>query len=102
MKEDSEQVINILEKDTETKNLKTEFSGMSFFIDDKKIAIYLIKFKKNEKEKLETTKVELLPSVEKINLSDVYKYDNHIFAFFVKKILFLQLKRQSFIWIRLK
>lgn len=96
VKEDSEQVINILEKDTETKNLKTEFSGMSFFIDDKKIAIYLIKFKKNEKEKLETTKVELLPSVEKINLSDVYKYDNHIFAFFVKKILLSAIEKAKF------
>ena len=96
VKEDSEQVINILEKDTETKNLKTEFSGMSFFIDDKKIAIYLIKFKKNEKEKLETTKVELLPSVEKINLSDVYKYDNHIFAFFVKKVLLSAIEEAKF------
>lgn len=96
VKEDSEQVINIFEKDTETKNLKTKFSGMSFFIDNEKILIYLIKFKKNEKGELETTKVDLLPSVEEINFSDAYKYDNHIFALFVKKVLLSAIGKAKF------
>lgn len=95
VKEDNEQVINIFEKDT-VHNIKTEFSGMSFFIDNEKILIYLIKFKKNEKGELETTKVDLLPSVEEINLSDSYKYDNHIFALFVKKVLLSAIEKAKF------
>lgn len=95
VKEDNEQVINIFEKDT-VHNIKTEFSGMSFFIDNEKILIYLIKFKKNEKGELETTKVDLLPSVEEINLSDAYKYDNHIFALFVKKVLLSAIEKAKF------
>lgn len=95
VKEDNEQVINIFEKDT-VHNIKTEFSGMSFFIDDEKILIYLIKFKKNEKGEFETTKVDLLPSIEEINLSDAYKYDNHIFAFFVKKVLLSGIEKAKF------
>ena len=73
VKKGSEQVTNIFEKDTEIENLKTEFSGMSFLIDDEKIAAYSIKFKKNEKGELETSQVDLFPSVEEINLSDAYK-----------------------------
>lgn len=95
VKEGNEQVINIFEKNT-VHNTKTEFSGMSFFIDDEKIVIYLIKFKRNKKGKLETTKVDLLPSVEKINLSDVYKYDNHIFSLFVKKVLLSAIEKAKF------
>ena len=96
VKKGSEQVTNIFEKDTETGNLKTEFSGMSFFIDDEKIAVYCIKFKKNEKGKLETSKVDLLPSLEEINLSDAYKYKNHIFALFVKKVLLSAIEEAKF------
>lgn len=96
VKQGSEQVTNIFEKDTETGNLKTEFSGMSFFIDDEKIAVYSTKFKKNKKGKLETSQVDLLPSVEEINLSDTYKYDNHIFALFVKKVLLSAIEEAKF------
>lgn len=95
VKEDSKQVINIFEKNT-VHNTKTEFSGMSFFINDEKIVIYLIKFTRNKKGKLETTKVDLLPSVEKINLSDAYKYNNHIFALFVKKVLLSAIEEAKF------
>ena len=95
VKEGNEQVINIFEKNT-VHNTKTEFSGMSFFIDDEKIVIYLIKFKRNKKGKLEKTKVDLLPYVEKINLSDAYKYNNHIFAFFVKKVLLSAIEKAKF------
>lgn len=55
VKEDNEQVINIFEKDT-VHNIKTEFSGMSFFIDNEKILIYLIKFKKMKKGNLKKLK----------------------------------------------
>lgn len=96
VKEDSEQVINIFEKNTEAKNLKTEFSGMSFFIDNEKILIYLIKFKKNEKGELEKTQIDLLPSLEEINLSDAYKYNNLIFAFFVKRLLLSAIEKAKF------
>lgn len=96
VKQGSEQVTNIFEKDTETGNLKTEFSGMSFFIDDEKIAIYSIKFKKNEKGELEKSQIDLLPSVEEINLSDAYKYDNLIFASFVKKVLLSAIEEAKF------
>lgn len=96
VKEDNEQVINIFEKDTETGNLKTEFSGMSFFIDNEKIVIYLIKFKRNKKGELEKTQIDLLPSLEEINLSDAYKYDNHIFALFVKKLLLSVIEEEKF------
>lgn len=96
VKKGSEQVTNIFEKDTETGNLKTEFSGMSFFIDDEKIAVYCIKFKKNEKGELETSRVYLLPSLEEINLLDAYKYDNHIFALFVKKVLLSAIEEAKF------
>lgn len=96
VKKGSEQVTNIFEKDTETGNLKTEFSGMSFFIDDEKIAVYCIKFKKNEKGELETSRVYLLPSLEEINLLDTYKYDNHIFALFVKKVLLSAIEEAKF------
>lgn len=96
VKQGSEQVTNIFEKDTETGNLKTEFSGMSFFIDDEKIAVYSTKFKKNKKGKLETSQVDLLSSVEEINLSDAYKYDNHIFALFVKKVLLSAIEEAKF------
>lgn len=95
VKEDNEQVINIFEKDT-AHNIKTEFSGMSFFIDNEKILIYLIKFKKNEKGELEKTQMDLLPSLEEINLSDVYKYDNLIFAFFAKKLLLSAIEKAKF------
>ena len=96
VKQGSEQVTNIFEKDTETGNLKTEFSGMSFFIDDEKIAVYCIKFKKNEKGELETSQVHLLPSLEEINLSDAYKYDNIIFVSFVKKVLLSAIEEAKF------
>lgn len=96
VKQGNEQVTNIFEKDTETGNLKTEFSGMSFFIDDKKIAVYSIKFKKNEKGELETSQVYLLPSLEEINLSDAYKYDNRIFALFIKKVLLSAIEEAKF------
>lgn len=95
VKEDSEQVINIFEKDT-VHNIKTEFSGMSFFIDNEKILIYLIKFKKKEKGELEKTQIDLLPSLEEINLSDAYKYNNLIFAFFVKKLLLSAIEKAKF------
>lgn len=95
VKEGNEQVINIFEKDT-VHNIKREFSGMSFFIDNEKILIYLIKFKKNEKGEFETTKVDLLPSIEEINLSDAYKYDNPIFTFFVKKVLLSAIEKVKF------
>ena len=95
VKEDSEQVINIFEKDT-VHNIKTEFSGMSFFIDNEKILIYLIKFLKNEKGEFETTKADLLPSIEEINLSEAYKYDNPIFTFFVKKVLLSAIEKAKF------
>lgn len=95
VKEDNEQVINIFEKDT-AHNIKTEFSGMSFFIDNEKILIYLIKFKKNEKGELEKTQMDLLPSLEEINLSDAYKYDNLIFAFFAKKLLLSAIEKAKF------
>ena len=96
VKQGSEQVTNIFEKDTETGNLKTEFSGMSFFIDDEKIAVYSIKFKKNEKGELEKSQIDLLPSLEEINLSDAYKYDNLIFASFVKKVLLSAIEEAKF------
>lgn len=96
VKKGSEQVTNIFEKDTETGNLKTEFSGMSFFMDDEKIAVYSIKFKKNEKGELEKSRIDLLPSVEEINLSDAYKYDNLIFASFVKKVLLSAIEEAKF------
>lgn len=96
VKQGSEQVTNIFEKDTETGNLKTEFSGMSFFIDNEKIAVYCIKFKKNEKGELEKSQIDLLPSLEEINLSDAYKYDNHIFALFVKKVLLSAIEEAKF------
>ena len=95
VKEDNEQVINIFEKDT-VHNIKTEFSGLSFFIDNEKILIYLIKFKKNEKGELEKTQIDLLPSLEEINLSDAYKYNNLIFAFFVKKLLLSAIEKAKF------
>lgn len=95
VKEGNEQVINIFEKDT-AHNIKTEFSGMSFFIDNEKILIYLIKFKKNEKGELEKTQMDLLPSLEEINLSDAYKYDNLIFAFFAKKLLLSAIEKAKF------
>ncbi len=95
VKEDSEQVINIFEKDT-VHNIKTEFSGMSFFIDNEKILIYFIKFLKNEKGEFETTKADLLPSIEEINLSEAYKYDNPIFTFFVKKVLLSAIEKAKF------
>lgn len=95
VKEDNEQVINIFEKDT-VHNIKTEFSGMSFFIDNEKILIYLIKFKKNEKGELEKTQIDLLPSLEEINLSDAYKYNNLIFAFFLKKVLLSAIEKSKF------
>ena len=95
VKEDNEQVINIFEKDT-VHNIKTEFSGMSFFIDNEKILIYLIKFKKNEKGELEKTQIDLLPSLEEINLSETYKYNNLIFAFFVKKLLLSAIEKAKF------
>lgn len=95
VKEGNEQVINIFEKDT-VHNIKTEFSGMSFFIDNEKILIYLIKFKKNEKGELEKSQIDLLPSLEEINLSDAYKYDNLIFAFFVKKVLLSAIEKAKF------
>ena len=95
VKEGIEQVINIFEKDT-VHNTKTEFSGMSFFIDNEKIVIYLIKFKRNKKGEFETIKVDLLPSVEEINLSDAYKYNNHIFALFVKKVLLSAIEEAKF------
>ena len=95
VKEDNEQVINIFEKDT-AHNIKTEFSGMSFFIDNEKILIYLIKFKKNEKGELEKSQIDLLPSLEEINLSDAYKYDNLIFAFFIKKVLLSAIEKAKF------
>ena len=96
VKQGSEKVTNIFEKDTETGNLKTEFSGMSFFIDDEKIAVYCIKFKKNEKGELEKSQIDLLPSLEEINLSDAYKYQNHIFALFVKKVLIFAIEEAKF------
>lgn len=96
VKQGSEQVTNIFEKDIETENLKTEFSGMSFFIDDEKIAVYSIKFKKNEKGELEKSQIDLLPSLEEINLSDAYKYDNNIFALFVKKVLLSAIEEAKF------
>ena len=96
VKQGSEQVTNIFEKDTETRNLKTEFSGMSFFIDDEKIAVYCIKFKKNEREELEKSQIDLLPSLEEINLSDAYKYDNLIFTSFVKKVLLYAIEEAKF------
>lgn len=92
----SEQVTNIFEKDTENGNLKNEFSGMSFFINDEKIAVYCIKFKKNEKGELEKSQIDLLPSLEEINLSDAYKYQNHIFALFVKKVLIFAIEEAKF------
>lgn len=95
VKEGIEQVINIFEKDT-VHNTKTEFSGMSFFIDNEKIVIYLIKFKRNKKGEFETIKVDLLPSVEEINLSDAYKYNKHIFALFVKKVLLSAIEEAKF------
>lgn len=95
VKKDNQQVVNIFEKDT-VHNIKTEFSGMSFFIDDKKILIYLIKLKKNEKGELEKTQMDLLPSLEEINLSDAYKYDNHIFSLFVKKVLLSAIEKAKF------
>lgn len=96
VKKGSEQVTNIFEKDTETGDLKKEFSGMSFFMDDEKIAVYSIKFKKNEKGELEKSRIDLLPSVEEINLSDAYKYDNLIFASFVKKVLLSAIEEAKF------
>lgn len=96
VKQGNEQVTNIFEKDTETGNLKTEFSGMSFFIDDEKVAVYSVKFKENEKGKLEKSQVDLLSSLEEINLSDAYKYDNLIFASFVKKVLFSAIEEAKF------
>ena len=96
VKKGSGQVTNIFEKDTETENLKTEFSGMSFFIDDEKIAVYSTKFKKNKKGEFETSQVYLLPSLEEINLSDAYKYDNRIFALFVKKVLLSTIEEAKF------
>lgn len=96
VKQGNEQVTNIFEKDTDTGYLKTEFSGMSFFIDDEKIAIYSVKFKKNEKGELEKSQVDLLPSLEEINLSDAYKYDNLIFASFVKKVLLSAIEEAKF------
>ena len=96
VKKGSGQVTNIFEKDTETENLKTEFSGMSFFIDDEKIAVYSTKFKKNKKGEFETSQVYLLPSLEEINLSDAYKYDNRIFALFVKKVLLSAIEEAKF------
>ena len=96
VKQGSEQVTNIFEKDTESKGLKTEFSGMSFFIDDEKIAVYSTKFKKNKKGEFETSQVYLLPSLEEINLSDAYKYDNRIFALFVKKVLLSTIEEAKF------
>ena len=69
---------------------------MSFFIDDEKIAIYSIKFKKNEKGELEKSQIDLLPSLEEINLSDAYKYDNLIFASFVKKVLLSAIEEAKF------
>lgn len=96
VKQGNEQVTNIFEKDTESKGLKKEFSGMSFFIDDEKIAIYSIKFKKNEKGELEKSQIDLLPSLEEINLSDAYKYDNLIFASFVKKVLLSAIEEAKF------
>ena len=56
----------------------------------------LIKFKKNEKGELEKTQMDLLPSLEEINLSDVYKYDNHIFSLFVKKVLLSAIEKAKF------
>ena len=96
VKEGNEQVTNIFEKDSESKGLKTEFSGMSFFIDDEKIAVYSTKFKKNEKGEFETSQVYLLSSLEEINLSDAYKYNNHIFALFVKKVLLSAIEKAKF------
>ena len=96
VKKGSEQVTNIFEKDTETGDLKKEFSGMSFFMDDEKIAVYSIKFKKNEKGELEKSRIDLLPSVKEINLSDAYKYDNLIFASFVKKVLLSAIEEAKF------
>ena len=96
VKQGSEEVTNIFEKDIETENLKTEFSGMSFFIDDEKIAVYSIKFKKNEKGELEKSQIDLLPSLEEINLSDAYKYDNLIFVSFVKKVLLSAIEEAKF------
>lgn len=96
VKQGSEQITNIFEKDSESKGLKTEFSGMSFFIDDEKVAVYSIKFKKNEKGELEKSQIDLLPSLEEINLSDAYKYNNHIFAIFVKKVLLSAIEEAKF------
>lgn len=96
VKKGSEQVTNIFEKDTESKGLEKEFSGISFFVDDEKIAVYSIKFKKNEKGELEKSQVDLLPSLEEINLSDAYKYDNIIFALFIKKVLLSAIEEAKF------
>lgn len=96
VKQGSEQVTNIFEKDTESKGLKTEFSGMSFFIDEEKIAVYSTKFKKNQKGEFEKSQIDLLPSLEEINLSDAYKYDNLIFASFVKKVLLSAIEEAKF------
>ena len=96
VKQGSEQVTNIFEKDSESKGLKTEFSGMSFFIVDEKIAVYSTKFKKNEKGEFETSQVYLLSSLEEINLSDAYKYNNHIFSLFVKKVLLSAIEEAKF------
>lgn len=96
VKQGSEQVTNIFEKDTESKGLKTEFSGMSFFIDEEKIAVYSTKFKKNQKGEFEKSQIDLLPSFEEINLSDAYKYDNLIFASFVKKVLLSAIEEAKF------
>ena len=65
-------------------------------MDDEKIAVYSIKFKKNEKGELEKSRIDLLPSVEEINLSDAYKYDNLIFASFVKKVLLSAIEEAKF------
>lgn len=96
VKKGSEQVTNIFEKDMEFQDTKAEFSGMSFFIDDEKIAVYSIKFKKNENRELKKVQIDLIPSLEEINLSDAYKYDNLIFASFVKKVLLSAIEEAKF------
>ena len=95
VKQGSEQVTNIFEKDIETGNLKTEFSGMSFFIDDEKIAVYSIKFKKNEKGNLKNLKLTCCLPLKKsifrmlINMITLY------LPLLLKKFCFLQLKKQN-------
>lgn len=96
VKQGDEKVTNIFEKDMEFQDTKTELSGMSFFMSDEKIEIYSIKFRKNKKGKLEPSQIDLLPSVEEINISDAYKYNNRIFAIFVKKVLLSAIEEAKF------